>query len=326
MKKVIVTLCVIVVALVVFLMMGPLYIINEGSQVVVTRFGEIVNAHSDAGLHFKVPFIDVVTTYPKLILSLDGDSQRIPTRENQFIIVDTTSRWRVSDPALFYRALTSIETANNRLSDIIDSAVRTVITQNRMSEIVRSTNNINMRNVTETLALANEEDSAQIEEFISAASVSEDIQRGRRQLIDEMADIARQMVPEYGIELIDVVPRQIKYSDEVTETVYSRMIKERNQVAQAYRSLGEGKKAKWMGSMENEKRTILSDAYRQAEEIKGAADAEASRIYAESYSQDTEFYAFWKSLESYKETIPGFDAAFSTDMDYFQYLYSSDRR
>ncbi len=141
-----------------------------------------------------------------------------------------------------------------------------------------------------------------------------------------MADIARQMVPEYGIELIDVVPRQIKYSDEVTETVYSRMIKERNQVAQAYRSLGEGKKAKWMGSMENEKRTILSDAYRQAEEIKGAADAEASRIYAESYSKDTEFYAFWKSLESYKETIPGFDAAFSTDMDYFQYLYSSRRR
>ncbi|MDR1748092.1 MAG: protease modulator HflC [Spirochaetaceae bacterium] len=326
MKRVLLILGAIVALLIVFLMMGPLYVIDEGTQVVVTRFGEIVNAHSDAGLHFKVPFIDIVTTYPKLILSLDGDSQRIPTKENQFIIVDTTSRWRISDPALFYRALKRIETANNRLSDIIDSAVRTVITQNRMSEIVRSTNNINMRNSTETLALANEEDSAQIEEFISVASASEDIQRGRRQLIDEMADIARQMVPEYGIELIDVVPRQIKYSDEVTETVYSRMIKERNQVAQAYRSLGEGKKAKWLGSMENEKRTILSDAYRQAEEIKGAADAEASRIYAESYSKDAEFYAFWKSLESYKETLPGFDAAFSTDMDYFQYLYSSRRR
>ncbi len=141
-----------------------------------------------------------------------------------------------------------------------------------------------------------------------------------------MADQARQMVPEYGIELIDVVPRQIKYSDELTESVYSLMIKDRNQEAQAYRSLGEGKKAEWQGQLENEKRAILSDAYRRAEEIKGTADAEASRIYAEAYAKAPEFYTFWKSMESYKETIPSFDGTFSTDMDYFKYLYSPDGR
>ena len=104
------------------------------------------------------------------------------------------------------------------------------------------------------------------------------------------------------------------------------MIKERNQFAQAYRSLGEGKKADWLGKLEKEKLTIESEAYKQAEEIKGKADAEASRIYAEAYSKDPEFYAFWKSLESYKTTLPSFDATYSTNMDYFDYLYSPDGR
>ena len=143
MKKFITWLVVLVVLLVAFLFMGPLYIVNEGSQVVITRFGSIVDTHTSAGLYFKIPFLDVVTTYPKLVLSLDGDEQRIPTKENQFIIVDTTSRWRISDPAKFYQSFTTLDNAYNKLSDIIDSSCRTVITQNRLSEIVRSSNMIN---------------------------------------------------------------------------------------------------------------------------------------------------------------------------------------
>ena len=131
-------------------------------------------------------------------------------------------------------------------------------------------------------------------------------------------------MPEYGIELIDILPRQIKYSDEMTESVYSRMVKERNRVAQAYRSVGEGRKADWMGKLEKDKKRIESEAYRKSEEIKGAADAEASRIYAEAYAVDPEFYSFWKSMESYKETMPKFDATYSTGMDYFKYLYSPE--
>lgn len=315
---------IIILLCVLFLMMGPFYIINEGSQVVITRFGEIVNTHTEAGLYFKVPFIDIVVTYPKLILSLDGDAQKIPTKENQFIIVDTTSRWKISNPAQFYQSFKTLEAANIRLSDIIDSATRTVITQNRLSEVVRTSNMINEHSNNKTLNLPETDDTvAQIESLINVASNSEPISKGRRQLTVEMAEEARKMLVEYGIELIDVVPRQIKYSDEMTDSVYNRMIKDRNQVAKAYRSLGEGKKADWLGKLENDKMRIESDAYWKSQEIKGKADAEASKIYANAYSVDPEFYSFWQSMESYKQTIPDFDAAFTTDMDYFKYLYSS---
>ena len=325
-NKIYVVLSVIVVAFAIFMMMGPFYVINEGSQVVVTRFGKIVDTHTEAGLYFKVPFVDVVVTYPKLILSLDGDSQRIPTKENQFIIVDTTSRWRISDPAQFYQSFKTLEAANIRLSDIIDSATRTIITQNKLSEVVRSSNLINEKTevTTENTDTTDADDTAaQIDSLINVSANSESITKGRRQLTLEMAAEARKMIPEYGIELIDVVPRQIKYSDEMTESVYNRMIKDRNQVAKGYRSIGEGKKKDWLGKLERDKLEIESEAYKKSQEIKGQADAEASKIYAQAYSVDPEFYAFWQSLESYKKTIPEFDVTYSTDMDYFKYLYSS---
>lgn len=324
MKKFWITLAVIAGLLIIFFMMGPLYIVNEGYQVVVTRFGEIVNSHTDAGLYFKVPFIDVVTTYPKLILSLDGDPQRIPTKENQFIIVDTTSRWQIEDPVQFYKSFKTLDNAYTRISDIIDSATRTIVTQNRLSEIVRTSNIINEETTSETTEGLEDETAAQIDSLVNAKTTSETVTKGRRQLSLEMAAEARKTISGYGIDLIDVLPRQIKYSDEMTDSVYSRMIKERNQVAQAYRSVGEGRKADYLGKLEKDKLTIESEAYRESEEIKGNADAEATRIYAEAYDIDPEFYTFWKSLESYKETFKNFDATLSTDMDYFDYLYSPE--
>ncbi len=313
---------VLAVLVILFLAMGPFYIVNEGKQVVVTRFGSIVKTHTDAGLYFKVPFIDQLTTYPKLVLSLDGDAQRIPTKENQFIIVDTTSRWRIENPEKFYQNFTTLDNAYNKLSDIIDSATRTVITQNRLSEIVRSSNIIN--EIADEGADDQDEETKEIENLVAVANTNESVNKGRNELCKQMTAEANKSLGDYGITLIDIVPRQIKYSDELTESVYNRMIKDRNQVAQAYRSLGEGKKAEWLGKLENEKRTIASEAYRKAEEKKGAADAEAARIYAEAYSKDPEFYAFWKSMESYKNTLKNYDALYSTKMDYFDYLYSAD--
>lgn len=324
MKKFWTTLGIIAVLLIIFFMMGPFYIVNEGYQVVVTRFGEIVNSHTEAGLYFKVPFIDAVTTYPKLILSLDGDPQRIPTKENQFIIVDTTSRWQIEDPVQFYKSFKTLDNAYTRISDIIDSATRTIVTQNRLSEIVRTSNIINEESTAEATEGLEDETAAQIDSLVNAKTTSETVTKGRRQLSLEMAAEARKTISGYGIDLIDVLPRQIKYSDEMTDSVYSRMIKERNQVAQAYRSVGEGRKADYLGKLEKDKLTIESEAYRESEEIKGNADAEATRIYAEAYNIDPEFYTFWKSLESYKETFKNFDATLSTDMDYFDYLYSPE--
>ena len=322
-KKFLTWLFVILALFIVFLFMGPFYIVDEGNQVVVTRFGSIVNTHTDAGLHIKVPFLDKVTSYPKLVLSLDGDAQRIPTKENQFIIVDTTSRWRISDPEKFYQSFKTLNNAYNKLSDIIDSSCRTVITQNRLSEIVRSSNIIN-ENVNSESSETNTEDTQELNNLLTESNANETVTKGRSELCRLMTVEANKLVPEYGIDLIDIVPRQIKYSDELTESVYNRMIKDRNQVAQAYRSLGEGKKAEWLGKLESDKRTIASEAYRKSEEIKGNADAEAAAIYAAAYNKDPEFYAFWKSMESYKNNLKDYPATYSTNMDYFKYMYSPD--
>ena len=322
-KKFLTWLFVILALFIVFLFMGPFYIVDEGNQVVVTRFGSIVNTHTDAGLHIKVPFLDKVTSYPKLVLSLDGDAQRIPTKENQFIIVDTTSRWKISDPEKFYQSFKTLNNAYNKLSDIIDSSCRTVITQNRLSEIVRSSNIINETSNSETSENITE-DTQELNELLTESSANETVTKGRSELCKLMTVEANKLVPEYGIDLIDIVPRQIKYSDELTESVYNRMIKDRNQVAQAYRSLGEGKKAEWLGKLESDKRTIASEAYRKSEEIKGNADAEAAAIYAAAYNKDPEFYAFWKSMESYKNNLKDYPATYSTNMDYFKYMYSPD--
>ncbi len=333
-KKLYVTLGAIALAIIIFLMMGPLYIVNEGTQVVVTRFGQIVNTRTDSGLYMKVPFIDVVTTYPKLILSLDGDAQRIPTSENQFIIVDTTSRWRIEDPQLFYQSFGNLDAAIVRISDIINSSTRTIITQNSLSEVVRSSNIINERGAqvigaSELLDEVAEEllqETEETPESTSTNAVLPTVAKGREQLSIEMAQEARELVSEYGVELIDVVLRQIKYSDELTESVYNRMITDRQQVAQEYRAAGEGEKAIWLGRLDREKKSIESEAYRIVQEIRGDADAEASQIYADAYSIDPEFYAFYRSLESYEQTIPKMDTTFSTNMDYFQYLYAPDGR
>lgn len=315
-----------IAAVVLFVIINPLYVIHEGEQAVVTRFGEIVFSTENAGLHIRIPFIDVVHVYPKKIMSLEGDSQRIPTRENQFIIVDTTSRWKIVDPVKFYEAVTDINTAYSRLSDIVDSSVRTVITSSKLNEVVRNSNLINELQHRENFALGSDAQEIELSDITTDKVVHEQISRGRRALSNEMASIAQEKVPEFGIELIDIVPRQIKYSDELTESVYNRMIKERNQIAQTFRSAGEGKKAEWMGKLENEKKTLLSEAYSRAEEIKGTADAEASRIYARAFSRDPEFYSFWKSIESYQKTLPRFEKVLSTDMDYFNYLYTNTGR
>ncbi len=321
MKKLLGWLAAIAILFGLFILTGPFYIVNEGKQVVITRFSKIVDSHTDAGLYIKVPFLDHVIEYPKLILSLDGDEQSITTKENQYIIVDTTSRWKIVDPVAFYQNFQTQDNAYNKISDIVDSSCRTVITQNRMSEIVRSSNIINENKQSKQ---DEDEETREIDSLINADTSNEVVSKGRSELCRQMTVKAQAELNGYGIELIDIVPRQVKYSAELNQSVYNSMIKDRNQVAQAYRSLGEGKKAKWIGKLENDKRTIASEAYRKSEEIKGNADAQAAAIYAAAYNKDPEFYAFWKSMESYKANLKDYPATYSTKMDYFKYLYGAD--
>ena len=150
----------------------------------------------------------------------------------------------------------------------------------------------------------------------------ENIQVGRRALSLQMRDEARTIVPQYGMELIDVLVRQIKYSDDLTQSVYDRMIKERSQIAQAFRSDGEGQKAIWLGQMTRELLQIQSDAERQAKEIKATADAQALAIRNQAYGRDPDFADYWMALEEYKAILPKFNKTLTTDSDFYKYLYS----
>lgn len=326
MKKTVIIAAVILVVVAGVFVAGPFFVLNEGEQAVVVRFGKIMKIHQEAGLKFRSPFVDDVIKYPKKLLSWDGEKQRIPTKENQFIYVDTTARWKIADPVKFYESVGSLESAYGRLDDVIDSAVRTVISSNYLREAVRNSDEIMKAIATETFQTGESEGSSSLEDLTMSQTQFEKIEKGRKALSDEMIKIVASIVPEYGIEVLDIVPRQIKYSEELTDSVYQRMIKERNQIAQAFRSYGEGKKAEWLGKLENEQRSILSSAYAKSEALKGKADAEATKIFADAYGRDQSFFEFWKAMESYKATIPNFKKTLSTSMDYFKYLYSPTGR
>ncbi len=325
-KNAIVVTVVVIVLLIILFVAGPFYILEEGEQVVITRFGKIEDSTTTAGLKFKMPMIDTVVKYTKKMLSWDGQPQRIPTQENQFIWVDTTARWKISDPVKFYESSTTMERGFARLDNIIDSAVRTVIAKNPLREAVRNSNVINEIERKEVIQGLEQESGTDLEQFTNVSVKFETVVKGRRQLSEEMLALVKDITPQYGIEIIDIIIRQIRYSDDLTESVYQRMIKERNQRAQAFRSYGEGKKREWLGSLDKEKRTILSTAYAQAEKIKGEADALAADIYAKAYQQDPSFYDFWRAVESYKQVVPNFKKTLTTDMDYFKYLYSQQGR
>lgn len=326
MKKTIIIAAAIAVIIAGIFIAGPFFILNEGEEAVVVRFGKIMKVHVDAGLKFRSPFVDDVIKYPKKLLSWDGEKQRIPTKENQFIWVDTTARWKISDPIKFYESVGSLESAYGRLDDVIDSAVRTVISSNYLREAVRNSDEILKSGTVETFQTGESEGSSSLEELTISQTQFEKIEKGRKALSDDMIKIVASIVPEYGIEVLDIIPRQIKYSEELTDSVYQRMIKERNQIAQAFRSYGEGKKAEWLGKLENEQRSILSSAYAKSETLKGKADAEATKIFADAYGRDPSFFEFWKAMESYKATVPNFKKTLSTGMEYFKYLYSPTGR
>ena len=328
MKKLIITGVIILAIIILIFIVGPLFVLEEGEQAVVIRFGEVKRTYTEAGLKFKVPFVDNVKKYPKKILAWDGDAQIIPTAEgeNQFIWVDTTARWRIIDLKLFYASVGTLTEVLSRLDDIIDSSVRQVVSQNFLIEAIRSTNDIYDQIVAllaEGLVAGEEEESYRIAKGRSALAQTM-LERARTGMMT--TDDDGKMANQYGIELLDIVIRQIKYSDDLTESVYQRMIQERRQAAEKIRSEGLGEKEKILGDLTRDVAKIRSDAYFQSEAIKGEADAEATRIYAEAYGANDEFFQLWRSLESYKKLLPDFKKTLTTDAQYFNFLYDSSGR
>jgi membrane protease subunit HflC len=287
----------------------PFYTVDMTEQVVITRFGKPVgDPIKEPGLHWKMPFIETANFFDKRILEWDGDPNQIPTKDKKYIWVNTYARWRIADPLEFFKRVRNELGAQARLDDIIDAATRDYMTAHVLLEIVRNSNR--------EMAMAGAE--MELPEEVKVP-----IQWGREKISRQILERASEMVPQYGIELIDVRIKHINYVEEVRQKVYERMISERTRIAEKYRSEGEGKKAEIEGQMEKELQRITSEAYRKAQELKGEADAQATKIYAQAYNKDPEFYSFIKTLDTYRETL-GEETwlILSTDSDYLKYIKS----
>jgi membrane protease subunit HflC len=301
-----------VLVLALFLVLsGAFYTLEEGQQAVLVQFGRPVGETiTEAGLHIKLPFVQGVRRFEKRLLIWDGDPNQIPTKGREFIWVDTTARWRIADAKKFLESVTTEEGAQSRLDDIIDSVVRDQVSSSELIELVRSAS----WEVPEEEVL--KEIPAEREEEIKKA-----VTRGREEITRTILAEARKIIPQYGIELIDVRIKRLDYIESVREKVYARMTSERKRIAAQFRSEGEGQGAEILGTMEKELRQIRSTAYRQVQEVRGEADAEATRIYGEAYSRDPEFYAFSRTLEVYGEGgNKNSVLLLTTDSDYYRYL------
>ena len=290
---------------------GSFYVIEEGQQAVILQFGRPVGATvSEAGLHFKVPFIQEVRRFDKRLLIWDGDPNQIPTAGREFIWVDSTARWRIVDPLKFLQSVATEAGAQSRLDDIIDSVVRDLVSANILVELVRSAS---WQTPKEEVL---EEVSKEVVE-----ELKKEIKLGREGLTRAVLSVVRKITPQYGIEVVDVRIKRLNYVESVREKVYARMISERKQLAARFRSEGEGRSAEILGNMEKELREIRSEAYRTVQEVRGKGDATATKIYGDAYGRDKEFYAFSRTLENLKASKnKNATLVLTTDSDYYRYL------
>lgn len=297
------------VIIVLIVLSSLFFTLSESEQAIITQFGKpIGGAITKAGLHIKVPFIQTLHRFDKRILIWDGSPDQIPTSDKKYIWLDTTARWKIIDPLLFYQSVGDIRGVQTRLDDIIDSAARDVVSRNLLIEVVRNSNKI-----------LDKEPAAEEEETIEIENV--EIKRGREQITEEILERASELIPQYGIELLDVHIKRLNYIEDVRKKVYERMNSERQRIASKYRSEGEGKRAGIIGQKARELNKIQSEAYRKSQEIRGEADARATKIYANAYKRDPEFYSFLKSLEIYENTVgQNTRAILTTDSDIYRYL------
>jgi len=291
------------------LLSSSTYLVSETEQVIITQFGEPRgNAISAPGLHFKLPFIQKANVFEKRFLEWDGSPNQMPTKDKRFIWVDMYARWRVTDPLKFFQRLRDERGAQSRLDDILDGETRNAVASYDLIELVRSSNR-----APDTIPIESEEERI----------VLEKIAKGRRAIATGILEAARSRTSDLGIEVLDIRLKRINYVDEVAKDVYARMIAERRRIAERFRSEGEGQAARIQGERQRDLQRIQSEAYRLAQELRGKADAEATAIYAEAYGRDAEFYAFFKSLETYERVIDGKTYfVLGTDSDLLRYLRS----
>jgi membrane protease subunit HflC len=309
---------IIIAVLSIFVLFASAYVVDETEQVVVTQFGRVVGSpKAEPGLYFRIPFIQHVTFFPKNLQEWDGDPGQIPTLEKTYIWVDAFARWRIIEPIKFFQTVNNTTSAMGRLDDILDPAVRNFVTSYSLIETVRRTNRVMD---TFEVGIGNKSDSegSQRVQFI--------INTGRENIMKGILKQAQPKLEPFGLELVDIKIKRVNYVEQVQKSVYGRMIAERKQIAEKFRSEGKGEAQKILGKKERELKRITSEAYRKAQGIKGKAEAESTKLYAEAFGVDPDFYSFSKTLEIYGDTL-GDDASLviSTESELFRYLKSSSK-
>ena len=262
------------------------FIIQEVQQVVVTEFGKPVTSINDAGVYFKFPWYKV-RYFDKRLLTIAGEPNEIPTNDKTFIWVDTTARWKIIDPLIYFQRLNNERRAAGVLSDLIEGIIRDLVTKNDLNEIIISSD------WKEKYSVSTEREE----------KANRSVKFGRDGITKFIIQNLNQSEKEYGIEIVDILIKRINYTDKVRQKVYERMISERKRIAAKKRSEGEGEKAEILGKLSKELSEITSVASREAKKIRGISDARATQIYGIAYSQDAEFYRFYETLISYGQTI-----------------------
>lgn len=311
MKKSLITILVIVVVALIVIAQSA-YIVRESEQVIITQFGKPVGeAVKDAGIHFKIPFVQTANFFDKRYLEWDGDPNQVPTKDKKFIFVDTYARWQITDPLQFFKRLTNERGAQSRLDDILDGETRDFIANNYLEEAVRTSNRTPIS-------------SGAISEIVEDSLV--EINVGRDSIQEYIQKSANLQTQDLGIEILDFRFKRINYVEEVRTQVYERMKSERFRIADKFRSEGQGEASRINGEKERELKSIQSEAFKVAEQIKGKADAEAAAIYANAYNKNSasrELYSFLKSMETFQKTFNDQTTVIlSTDSDLYKYLKS----
>ena len=303
-------------AIVAFILFNSFYTVGEAQQVILTQFGRPVgDPVTTAGLKMKMPFVQMVNRIDKRILEWDGSPSDMPTKDKLYIAVDLFARWRITDPLQYFLRMRDERSAQSRLDDILGSETRNAVAKHELIEIIRTTKDrVQLKDPTLT-----DGDTAN-----QTIGMLVPINKGREAVEQEIFKAAAEKIKVFGIELLDIRFKRINYNASVQPKIFERMISERRQIAERFRSEGNGEAARIRGNMTRERDRIQSEAYRRVEEIRGEGDAKAAEIYANAYNQSpdaVQFYQFTRTLEAYKAVVtPDSTLVLSTDSDIFKFL------
>lgn len=324
-----------IVALLGFLAFNSFYVVKEWEQAVLLQFGEIQGeAITEPGLKFKRPFIQDVVKYDTRLLRWDSTTYRLLTSDRRSIRINVTARWKITEPDRFLERVRTVEVANNRLNGIIESSVRNAIASFDLHQVVRSSNQIleiGAPPVTSEILEDGEEydfleDIATLGRVLPELEIIDGVVIGRSHVLSEILAGARADLDRLGlgIEIEDILIRQLSYTPDIQENVYTQMNAELAKISAGFRSAGRERAQRRLGEMERELATIRSEAERRSAEIRGQGDAEAIRIFAQAYGKNQNFFQFIRTMQAYDKLLaPNSTLILGTDSELYRFLINT---